>query len=65
MFVVVYMLANHMAVSITNTAIQIIIGGVVYIVVLLLMRYKFLIDLYMQVLEGIKTKVKEIKGVRN
>ena len=65
MFGVVYVLADQMSVSTINTAIQIIIGGIVYITLLLLMRYKFLKDLITQVFKGIKNKLGGILGAKN
>ena len=58
MFIVVILLVNNMSVSIINTAIQIIIGIVVYILMLIILKYQFLKDLYSQIIGGIKNKLK-------
>ena len=49
MFIVVSILANYMNVSILNTVIQIMIGAIVYLVMLIILRYQFLIDIIKQV----------------
>ena len=57
MFVVVNILVKFMEVSIINTVIQIIVGGIIYLLMLMLLKYQFLKDLYGQVLGGIKEKI--------
>lgn len=57
MFVIVSVLVNYMEVSIINTAIQVIIGGIVYILMLTILKYQFLKDLYIQIIGGIKSKI--------
>jgi len=56
MFGVVSLLVKFMNVSLINIAIQIAVGGIVYLLMLIILKYKFLKDLYNQVLGGIKCK---------
>lgn len=56
-FVLVY-LTNILSVSIINTLTEIIIGMIIYAIVLLLLKYQFLKDLYNQIIIGIKSKLK-------
>ena len=58
MFVIVKILAQHMSVSIANTIIQTIIGGIIYLTLLIILRYRFIYDVFNQVLTGIKAKIK-------
>jgi len=57
MFAVITILVKIMEVSIINTAIQVVVGGIVYLLMLIVLKYKFLKDLYSQVLGGIKGKI--------
>lgn len=57
MFIVVKILVNYMNVSILNTIIEVIVGGIIYLLMLVILRYKFLQDLYGQIISGIKVKV--------
>lgn len=59
MFIVVKILANYMSVSILNTIIEVIVGGIVYITMLIILRYQFFIDLYNQIIGGIKAKYRK------
>ena len=54
MYIVVNLLSHYLSVGIINTAIEIIAGVVVYLVMLLLLKYQFLIDVIKQVLDGLK-----------
>lgn len=58
MFLVVSILTYYLEVSIINTVIEVIIGGMVYIVVLFLLRYQFLRDVYHQLITSMKIKFK-------
>lgn len=57
MYTVIAALVNFMEISIINTMIQVIIGGIVYLLMLTLLKYQFLKDLINQVLGGIKSKL--------
>ena len=57
MFVVVKLLTNVLEVSIINTIIEVLVGGIVYIAILIILKYQFLKDLYSQVLSGVKSKI--------
>ena len=59
MFIILEILVHFMAVSIGNTIIQIIIGGMVYIMMLLLLKYQFLKDVWIQVTTGLKRKIQK------
>ena len=63
MFAVVSILAKYMSVSILNTLIQIIVGAIVYIGMLLILKYKFLYDILKQIIRVIKPKCE--KGMDN
>lgn len=56
MFGVVTIIVKVLPISILNTIIEIIIGAIVYIVMLLIMKYTFFKDLINQVIGGIKSK---------
>ena len=56
MFIVVTLLVNYMSVSIINTVIEVIIGIIVYLLMLIILKYQFLKDLYSQIIRGIKNK---------
>ena len=56
MFAVVTIIVKVLPISIVNTIIEIIIGAIVYIVMLLIMKYTFFKDLINQVIGGIKSK---------
>lgn len=57
MFIVVKILVNYMEISILNTIIEVIVGGIIYSLMLVILRYRFLQDLYSQVISGIKVKI--------
>ena len=57
MFLIVSLLVKNMQISIINTLIQVIVGGIIYILMLVILKYKFLRDLYNQVIQGIKNKL--------
>ena len=56
MFAVVILLVKYMPVSILNTVIQVLAGGTVYIIMLIILRYQFLRDVYNQIIEAMKNK---------
>lgn len=58
MFIVVKFIANNMTISILNTIIQITVGGIIYIIMLIILKYQFLRDLFGQIFGGIKDKLK-------
>ena len=58
MFIAVSIIAHYMKVSIINTCIQIAIGGIIYIGILIMLKYKFLQDMYGQIIGGIKKKIR-------
>lgn len=58
MFIVVKIMTNYMSVNTINTVMQIVIGGIVYILILIILKYQFLRDLYGQIYSGIKDKLK-------
>ncbi len=57
MFGVVSLITHYLSVSIINTLMEVTIGALVYILMLILLKYKFLIDLYYQVWGAIKNKI--------
>ena len=57
MFLVVALITKYMPVSIMNTVIQIVVGGIVYLGVLIILKYQFLKDIYNQVITGLKSKL--------
>lgn len=61
MFIIISIITYYMKVSIINTCIQIAVGGIVYIVMLILLKYKFLQDMYGQILDGINKMIKRYK----
>lgn len=61
MFIIISIITYYMKVSIINTCIQIAVGGIVYIVMLILLKYKFLQDMYGQVFDGINKMIKRYK----
>ena len=58
MFIVLKLLVNYMSVSIINTVIEVLIGGIIYLLMLFILKYQFLKDLSGQVIEGVKNKLK-------
>mgnify|MGYP004503994221 FL=1 len=56
MFIFVKLLVQIMPVSIINTMIEVIIGGIIYVMMLMILKYQFFKDLVNQVLSGIKIK---------
>ena len=58
MLVVILTLAHFLSVSIWNTLIEIVVGGLVYICLLLLMKDQFIKDLIQQVYLGVSSKFK-------
>lgn len=62
MFAIVAILTRFMPVSILNTIIEVMVGGIVYVLMLMILKYKFLYEIYNQLINGIKNKFKkEIK----
>ena len=59
MFMIVNILTKYMSVSIINTVIEIVIGAIVYILMLIILKYQFLKNLYTQLKENIKLKYKK------
>lgn len=57
MFIVVLNMAYFMEISIINTIIQIVTGGLIYILMLVLLKYEFLKDLFKQIVDGIKSRL--------
>lgn len=57
MFIVVFLLANYMSVSIINTLIQAIVGIITYFIMLIILKYQFLKDILNQVISGAKKKL--------
>ncbi len=62
MFAVVRTITYYMPVSITNTIIQVIVGVIVYIGMLVILKYQFLYDIFNQVIRGIKQKILKEEG---
>ena len=58
MFIVVKLLTDALPISIMNTAIEIVIGAITYTIMLVILKYKFLKDIYLQVSGGIKNKLR-------
>lgn len=58
MFIVVKIITNFLPVGILNTCIEILIGGIVYIVVLLILKYEFLKELTSLVINAVRGKIK-------
>lgn len=58
MLIIVVTLTNYLSVSILNTMIEILVGGIVYITILFLLRDRFIKDLVNQVYVGVKNKLK-------
>ena len=56
MFIVVKLLTDTLPISIINTIIEVIIGGTIYVIVLMILKYEFLKDLINQLLSGLKMK---------
>ena len=54
MFLAVKLVVYYLPVSILNTVIEILIGGIVYIAMLFVLKYKFLTDIYNLVINKIK-----------
>ena len=57
MFIVVFLLANYMSVSIINTIIQAAAGMITYFIMLIILKYQFLKDILNQVISGVKKKL--------
>lgn len=57
MFVIVKIITYYMPVSIINTVIQVVVGAIVYIGMLVILKYQFLYDIFNQVVRGIKQKI--------
>ena len=57
MFIVVFLLANYMSVSIINTIIQAAAGMITYFIMLIILKYQFLKDILNQVISGAKKKL--------
>lgn len=54
MFLVVKLVVYYLPVSILNTVIEVLIGGIVYIAMLFLLKYKFLTDIYNLIINKVK-----------
>ena len=61
MFVIVKLLTDMLPISIINTIIEVIVGGIIYIIMLSILKYSFLTDIYNQVIGGIKNKLSKEK----
>lgn len=61
MFFVVHFLVGCLNVSVINTILEIIVGGIVYIITLLILKHKFLFDIINQIINGIGTKIKNFQ----
>ena len=57
MFIVVKLLVGILPVSIINTMVEVIVGAIIYVVMLIILRYKFFYDLVNQVYSGLKIKM--------
>ncbi|MBP3503388.1 MAG: flippase [Clostridia bacterium] len=60
MYMVVHILVNFLNVSILNTIIEIIIGGIVYILTLIILKHNFFFDLANQIVTGISMKLRKV-----
>lgn len=58
MYIIIFGLASVMNVSIINTVIQVIIGALIYFVLLLIFKDKFLKDVINQIISNIRLKAK-------
>jgi len=66
MFAAVSLLVHFMQVSMLNTLIQVTVGAAIYILILIVLKYKFLKDLHNQILQGIKDRFGgKIKNAKN
>lgn len=61
MFVIVKLLTDMLPISIINTIIEVIVGGIIYIIMLIILKYSFLTDIYNQIIGGIKNKLSKEK----
>ena len=61
MFVIVKLLTDMLPISIINTIIEVIVGGIIYIIMLIILKYSFLTDIYNQLIGGIKNKLSKEK----
>ena len=52
MYIVVKILANYLSVSILNTIIEILVGAIVYLGMLVLLKYQFAKDIFTQIIKG-------------
>lgn len=59
MFFVVKLVVYYLPVSILNTIIEILIGGIVYIAMLFVLKYKFLTDIYNLVINKVKEVIEK------
>lgn len=58
MYFVICLLVNFLSISIFNTIVEIVIGGIVYFLSLTVLKHKFFFDLVNQLVNGIKVKLK-------
>ena len=58
MFIIVKLVTGFMQVSILNTLIEIAIGGIVYLAMLLVLKYEFLYSILNQMKDGLKDKLR-------
>lgn len=63
MFACVFAISNILSVSILNTVIEIVIGAIIYIGILMIMKYKFLYDIINQFLNSAKNILKPRKEI--
>ena len=63
MFVCIWTLSNILSASILNTIIEVAIGGIVYIAILMILKYKFLYDIINQFFNVIKNILKSRKEI--
>ncbi|CDB32598.1 putative uncharacterized protein [Clostridium sp. CAG:575] len=61
MFIFVKLLTDILPISIINTIIEVIVGGIIYIIMLIILKYSFLTDIYNQIIGGIKNKLSKGK----
>ena len=63
MFACVFAISNILSVSILNTLIEVVIGAIIYIGILIIMKYKFLYDIMNQFLNSAKNILKPRKEI--
>lgn len=63
MFVCTWALSNILSVSILNTIIEVIIGGIIYIAILMILKHKFLYDIINQFSNAVQNILKAKKKI--